>query len=317
MPAPISIDCGSGSCARSSAAARSAPPRGACGQPCGRDQADPAGARDLQRRAGALRRAPAAHREPHETDLPAGRCDAGPHPRRAPDHSGRAAPTRRCRQTAGCGVSGSCSPTRGAVAQGRRTQQGRALVDRRSPARRLPRRGMRPPSPPLRLGVCKVKVLLGDRRTAFLERAHAIKRRPWQREQTALTVLEVLQGRPSGEPCAEHAISQAPHWPWRNRSSPTLGRAGSAPPDFRCYVLADRRVGATTSCGTVVQLAPGRTSFWPPLTLRFSWWSRAESNRRPLECHSSALPTELRPHAPAARWPGQPFHRSVSEWRIA
>ena len=27
-----------------------------------------------------------------------------------------------------------------------------------------------------------------------------------------------------------------------------------------------------------------------------SWWSRSGSNRRPLECHSSALPTELRPH---------------------
>ena len=27
------------------------------------------------------------------------------------------------------------------------------------------------------------------------------------------------------------------------------------------------------------------------------WWSRAGSNRRPLECHSSALPAELRPRA--------------------
>jgi hypothetical protein len=32
------------------------------------------------------------------------------------------------------------------------------------------------------------------------------------------------------------------------------------------------------------------------LIYRMSWWSRTESNRRPLECHSSALPTELRPH---------------------
>jgi len=32
----------------------------------------------------------------------------------------------------------------------------------------------------------------------------------------------------------------------------------------------------------------------------FGWWSRAESNRRPLECHSSALPTELRPRP--TRW---------------
>ena len=27
------------------------------------------------------------------------------------------------------------------------------------------------------------------------------------------------------------------------------------------------------------------------------WWSQAESNRRPLECHSSALPTELWPQS--------------------
>ena len=31
------------------------------------------------------------------------------------------------------------------------------------------------------------------------------------------------------------------------------------------------------------------------------WWSRSGSNRRPLECHSSALPTELRPHENDAR----------------
>jgi hypothetical protein len=30
-----------------------------------------------------------------------------------------------------------------------------------------------------------------------------------------------------------------------------------------------------------------------------NWWSRWESNPRPLECHSSALPTELRPHSTA------------------
>src|SRR6058998_2206823 len=29
---------------------------------------------------------------------------------------------------------------------------------------------------------------------------------------------------------------------------------------------------------------------------RMAEWSRAGSNRQPLECHSSALPTELRPH---------------------
>src|SRR5262245_25104955 len=33
----------------------------------------------------------------------------------------------------------------------------------------------------------------------------------------------------------------------------------------------------------------------------FLWWSQAGSNRRPLECHSSALPTELWPLAGKAR----------------
>ena len=33
------------------------------------------------------------------------------------------------------------------------------------------------------------------------------------------------------------------------------------------------------------------------LSSGFIWWSRWESNPRPLECHSSALPTELRPHS--------------------
>jgi hypothetical protein len=28
----------------------------------------------------------------------------------------------------------------------------------------------------------------------------------------------------------------------------------------------------------------------------WGWWSQGESNPRPLECHSSALPTELWPH---------------------
>ena len=40
-----------------------------CRQPVGRDQADPAGAGDRQRRARALRRAPATVLEPHEADL--------------------------------------------------------------------------------------------------------------------------------------------------------------------------------------------------------------------------------------------------------
>ena len=43
----------------------------------------------------------------------------------------------------------------------------------------------------------------------------------------------------------------------------------------------------------------GKSGLPPEALERFQsegWWSRSESNRRPLECHSSALPTELRPH---------------------
>src|SRR6516165_3323024 len=37
-----------------------------------------------------------------------------------------------------------------------------------------------------------------------------------------------------------------------------------------------------------------------------SWWSQGESNPRPLECHSSALPTELWPR-PGTVWEGAPI----------
>ena len=43
------------------------------------------------------------------------------------------------------------------------------------------------------------------------------------------------------------------------------------------------------------------------------WWSQAESNRRPLECHSSALPTELWPHP--GRGVGMP-RQSVKQMRL-
>src|SRR4051795_11003934 len=52
---------------------------------------------------------------------------------------------------------------------------------------------------------------------------------------------------------------------------------------------------------------------------RSVWWSQAESNRRPLECHSSALPTELWPHAMPRRWDEPQFNaarqRSSLSWQ--
>ena len=36
-------------------------------------------------------------------------------------------------------------------------------------------------------------------------------------------------------------------------------------------------------------------SYEPKFKKEFNWWSRSGSNRRPPECKSGALPTELRP----------------------
>ena len=36
-------------------------------------------------------------------------------------------------------------------------------------------------------------------------------------------------------------------------------------------------------------------SYEPKFLKKFDWWSRSGSNRRPPECKSGALPTELRP----------------------
>src|SRR5207247_421614 len=52
---------------------------------------------------------------------------------------------------------------------------------------------------------------------------------------------------------------------------------------------AAARSGAVIAARSTPAFKPGRA--WQE-------WSRRESNPRPLECHSSALPTELRPH----RW---------------
>jgi transposase-like protein len=43
-----------------------------------------------------------------------------------------------------------------------------------------------------------------------------MKRRKWKPEQKALIVLEGLKGRPIGELCAEHEISQTQYYQWRD-----------------------------------------------------------------------------------------------------
>jgi Transposase len=50
----------------------------------------------------------------------------------------------------------------------------------------------------------------------------AMKRRKWKPGQKALIVLEGLKGRPIGELCAEHEISQAPCYQWRDQSLANL-----------------------------------------------------------------------------------------------
>jgi transposase-like protein len=46
-----------------------------------------------------------------------------------------------------------------------------------------------------------------------------MKRRKWKPEQKALIVLERLKGRPIGELCAEHEISQAQYYQWREHAA--------------------------------------------------------------------------------------------------
>ncbi len=51
------------------------------------------------------------------------------------------------------------------------------------------------------------------------------------------------------------------------------------------------------ACALIAQQEQGlsRSRLSPCQMSAKSWWSRTESNRRPLQCHCSALPTELRP----------------------
>ena len=54
----------------------------------------------------------------------------------------------------------------------------------------------------------------------------------------------------------------------------------------------------------------------PRLSGRCAKWSRSGSNRRPLACHASALPTELRPHGSAKRIPERigPSNARLIKW---
>ena len=62
--------------------------------------------------------------------------------------------------------------------------------------------------------------------------------------------------------------------------------------------IAPRRFLLGDELGIAVRVScwsPRRKRFYSEAPKRFYWWSQGESNPRPLECHSSALPTELWP----------------------
>ena len=56
-----------------------------------------------------------------------------------------------------------------------------------------------------------------------------MKRRRWKPEQKALIVLEGLKGRPIGELCAEHEISQAQYYQRRDQFLANAARAFDRP----------------------------------------------------------------------------------------
>ncbi len=68
--------------------------------------------------------------------------------------------------------------------------------------------------------------------------------------------------------------------------------AGQNPPRDRGPPprAAPKRIKGSTDIGQALDPVP-----YPNLAPELIWWSRTESNRRPLQCHCSALPTELRP----------------------
>jgi transposase-like protein len=57
-----------------------------------------------------------------------------------------------------------------------------------------------------------------------------MKRRRWKPEQKALIVLEGLKGRPIGELCAEHEISQGQYYQWRDQFLANAAKARPTTP---------------------------------------------------------------------------------------
>ena len=60
---------------------------------------------------------------------------------------------------------------------------------------------------------------------------------------------------------------------------------------------------------------PPRVALRRAVLLRQNWWSWSGSNRRPLECKSSALPAELQPQTPTHE--EKVLSRPIGRWRTA
>jgi hypothetical protein len=94
-------------------------------------------------------------------------------------------------------------------------------------------------------------------------------------------------------PTTRSGIAPAGSSSWRSRKTQT--RRSSAADGRLSPTTLGSRPPVVPAANLTAKATSGRHA--KLLICRWlRWWSRTGSNRRPLECHSSALPTELRPH---------------------
>jgi transposase-like protein len=76
-----------------------------------------------------------------------------------------------------------------------------------------------------------------------------MKRRKWKPEQKALIVLEGLKGRPIGELYAEHEISQAQYYQWRDQFLANAAKAFEPAKPARTRERAPQVLGRRARAG--------------------------------------------------------------------
>ena len=150
-----------------------------------------------------------------------------------------------------------------------------------------------------------------------------MKRRRWKPEQKALIVLEGLKGRPIGALCAEHEISQAQYYQWRDlelkkarrcsADARAIRQAGGAVGSPEHDLGAKRLAVSELEAAALAKLAPpGRgLGGWPPHCPH-----RLSSSRSPLP-HGPGdsrtwIPTARRSGAALMPDPGSQPRRSGS-----